>query len=357
MKKSLLVTLEYPPQIGGVAHYYSNLVNNLPAEKILVLTNEKNKLLWRIPFLGWIKSFFTIKKFVKENDIEIIMVGQILPLGTVVWLLSKWLKIPYVVFIMAMEVTYVKQYRRKQWLMKKILVEAKKIITISTYTKFEILKLISSRYQRKIEIIFPVPNIVPSKYPEAIKECCKKHKPVLLTVGRLVQRKGHDMVIKALPEILKEIPNLQYIIVGDGNYKNQLKKLVSKLNLDKQVIFTGELSDQKTASYYAIADVFIMVPREMPNRDVEGFGIVYLEANSFEKPVIGGQSGGVTDAVVDGYTGFLVEPENTSMICQAVVRLITNKDMAHKMGYQGKIRVDQEFNLKAKAQQLQNILL
>lgn len=354
MRKALLVTLEYPPQIGGVANYYANLVKHLPADKIEVLTNQRHELLAKRKFFPWIKSFFAIKKIVQEKKIEVILVGQILPLGTVAWLLNKYLKIPYIVFTHAMDVTYPQKYPRKKLLMQKIFNSAEKIITVSRFTKYEIYKLLNNRNQSKIEIITPAPNITPQRFPNA-KEIVSKEK-IILSVGRLVARKGCDAVIKSLSIILAKIPNLKYIIIGSGAYKKILLDLVTNLKLQDKIIFKEGLADEEVARYYQQCDAFIMPSRETKNKDVEGFGLVYLEANSFGKPVIAGKSGGVEDAVIDGQTGFLVEPEDTQMIAEAVIKILQDKNLADKLGQQGKSRVEEEFSWPHKAEQLEKIL-
>jgi len=261
---------------------------------------------------------------------------------------------PYIVFTHAMDITYPQKYPRKKWLMKNILNKAEKIITVSRYTKFELLKILhDNSNQRKIEIISPAPNITPQKFPVNREN---KSSKMLLSVGRLVDRKGYDMVIKAMPKILEQVSGCKYVIVGDGKYKQQLVELTKKNKLENNIIFKSKLSDQEVAQYYQNCDVFIMCSRETPDRDVEGFGLVYLEANSFGKPVIGGKSGGVEDAVVDGETGFLVEPENQDMIADAVIRLLTRPELAQKLGDQSRQRVEKDFTWQAKARQLQNIL-
>lgn len=356
MRKALLVTLEYPPQVGGVANYCSNLVKYLPTEKIEVLTNQHHELLAKRKYLPWLKSFKKIRKIVREKNIDVLIIGQVLPLGTVAWLLNKYYKIPYIVLTYAMDVTFPQRYPRKKSLMQKIFNNAEKIITISRYTKYEIYKLLNNRDQGKIEIISPAPNINPEKFPITNSQFSNKEEKIILSVGRLVARKGYDTVIKSLPIILSKIPNLKYVIIGSGEYKKTLLDLVKKLNLQDKVIFKENLSDEKVAQYYHDCDVFIMPSRETQERDVEGFGLVYLEANSFGKPVIAGKSGGVEDAVIDGQTGFLVEPEDKQMIADAAIKILNNKDLANKLGEQGKLRVNREFSWLLKAKQLEKII-
>ncbi len=190
------------------------------------------------------------------------------------------------------------------------------------------------------------------------QEIVNKHKlagrRVILTVGNLVERKGHDMVLKCLPKVLEEVPNTVYLIVGDGEQRQSLMKLVEELDLGEHVVFTGRVSDKELLQYYNACDVFIMPSREIAG-DIEGFGIVYLEANACSKPVIGGKSGGISDAVRDGVSGILVDPLNVDEIAQTLITLLTNDQLARKLGQQGRKRVEEEFSDLAMAEKLARI--
>ena len=131
--------------------------------------------------------------------------------------------------------------------------------------------------------------------------------------------------------------------MGDGPYRNKLEDLVTRHKLQDIVIFVGSVSDDDKAAYYSVADLFVMPNRELPDGDVEGFGIVYLEANAYGKPVIAGKSGGVLDAVIDGETGILVNSNNVIEIADAIIHLLENKRYGKRLGMQGKKRVEQEF--------------
>jgi phosphatidylinositol alpha-1,6-mannosyltransferase len=119
---------------------------------------------------------------------------------------------------------------------------------------------------------------------------------------------------------------------------------MKKLHLQDNVVFTGYVSEDEKAFYYNAADVFVMPNRELENGDVEGFGIVFLEANIYGKPVIGGRSGGAVDAIVDGKTGLLVNPIDIEEIASAIIRFLSNEGYAKQLGFQGRKRVERDFN-------------
>ena len=116
--------------------------------------------------------------------------------------------------------------------------------------------------------------------------------------------------------------------------------MVKRENLEDVVHFCGYIPPEELPLYYSLCDVYIMPSRELRDRgDTEGFGITYLEANACEKPVVGGRSGGVEDAIVDGVTGFLVDPLNSEDIADALIRLLGNPELSAKMGRQGRSRI------------------
>ena len=129
------------------------------------------------------------------------------------------------------------------------------------------------------------------------------------------RRKGHDRVIESMPAIIQSLPNAVYLIVGDGPERKRLEQLSSQLGMSEYVVFVGSVQGSGLLNeYYNMCDQFIMISRELPKGDAEGFGIVYLEAASAGIPVIAGNSGGVGEAVLDGVTGLLVDPESTREI-------------------------------------------
>jgi phosphatidyl-myo-inositol dimannoside synthase len=160
--------------------------------------------------------------------------------------------------------------------------------------------------------------------------------PVILTVGRLQRRKGHDMVIKAIPAIKRIFPQIKYLISVN-------------IGVPDSVVFAGRVTDEELPHYYAAYDVFIMPSREL-NGDIEGFGIVYLEAAAAGKPVIGGRSGGTDDAILDGVTGLRVDGTNSEEIAAAVIELLSDPQKAQAIGEAGYSCVAADFTWDAVAQ-------
>jgi phosphatidylinositol alpha-1,6-mannosyltransferase len=182
-----------------------------------------------------------------------------------------------------------------------------------------------------------VDHFCPQDSTELRKELKLENKQVIVSVGRLVHRKGQDHLIQALPEILKSVPDAHVLMVGQGPYLPHLKKLVARHNLNDHVSFIGRIQSAQLPQYICAGDIFAMPSRSrFFGLEVEGLGIVYLEASACGLPVIAGSSGGAPDAVLDGVTGFVVDGENNEEIAAAVIRLLNDVDGAKAMGTAGR---------------------
>jgi phosphatidylinositol alpha-1,6-mannosyltransferase len=176
---------------------------------------------------------------------------------------------------------------------------------------------------------------------------------VILSVGRLVARKGQDTVIRALPQIVAAVPSTRYVVVGSGPQERPLAELARAVGVADRVEFRGFAAEEELAGLYAAADVFAMVSRHrVAAGDVEGFGIVYLEANAAGLAVVAGRSGGVEDAVVDGQTGLLVDPESVAETGAALVHLLGDKELSARLATQGRARAARDFAPAVQAQRL-----
>ena len=182
----------------------------------------------------------------------------------------------------------------------------------SEYTK----RLCESKFKNKnVQIIHP-----PICYEDK-KIVSHEKSNVIFSLGRIEKRKGFQYVVEAMEEVLKTIPDLKYYIAGTGPYENEIKKIIDEKNLNDNVIMLGRVSEEKKDFYYRLCDYFIMPSFVIEEEaSVEGFGIVFLEANMYGKYVITTQSGGIPDAVIRGVTGDFVKTEDvdsvSSMICK-----------------------------------------
>lgn len=384
MKSTLLITLEFPPQHGGVGVYYYNVCKNLPPDKLVVLAPDtpaaaefdrhqrfsisRKKFLAkaaepkkRLPFTSLIKSFDwnrQLDQVVKKYNVELIQVGNVLPLGLAVMLYCQKKKLPFIVYTHGLDILAPQKILRKKIVLKKVLKKAKSIIANSHFTADQVVKLGIDK--EKIVIVNPCPNQIKAEVnPEQLNAVRKRFelddKKILLTVGRLVDRKGVDLVLKALPTVITKIPDLTYLVIGSGPAEKKLKSLAKQKNLGNHVQFINSVDNLQLPIFYQACDVFVMPARQI-GADVEGFGIVYLEANLFGKPVVGGRSGGVPEAIIDSQTGFLVDPNSPDDLAQVIIKLLTDDNLAHRLGLQGLRRVLDEFNWQTQTEKIKTVL-
>ncbi|MFX1396068.1 MAG: glycosyltransferase family 4 protein [Promethearchaeota archaeon] len=168
---------------------------------------------------------------------------------------------------------------------------------------------------------------------------------IILSIGRLVPRKRFDLVIRAIAKIKKKNPqiNLKYFLIGKGRELPKLKDLAEKLSIKEEIKFLGSVSHEIKYRYYKLSDIFVM-PSSIEKDSIEGFGIVFLEANYFKLPVIGTLSGGMKEAIIDEKTGFLVEPDDIDKIFEKILFLHDNPNIRKEMGEYGYNRVLKEYN-------------
>lgn len=176
--------------------------------------------------------------------------------------------------------------------------------------------------------------------------------PVLLTVARVIAEKGHDAVIRSLPLVIREIPSLRYIVVGDGPNLESLQSLAfNELGLHRNVTFIGRCPPRAVGLFYAVANAFILLSRYGPSAPVaESFGLVFLEAWAYGKPVIGSKNGAIPEVIDHEINGLLVDDAVPEEVAGAIRFLLENPEKARQMGTNGRHKVETEFNAVAMAE-------
>lgn len=341
MLKTLLLTHEYYPFPGGVARYCYNLFRHFDTNKYLVVSDHpvvvsqnniihlqlKNKFIRP----SWFFSFFKLGQIIKREGIEQIFTPNILPLGSMAYLFFKIFKIPYVISLHGLDINNALNSKPKLTLV--ILKSAKHIICNTKYTALRLQSL--DLPKNKISIIYPSLSAWAKSEPSVAdlraKYNIQADDKVLLTVARLNYRKGHDLVIKALAHLNKF--KIKYLVVGSGNELANLKQLVKQEKIEDRVIFCGTVSDQALPSFYQLADIFIMPHREIGN-DVEGFGMVFLEAASQALPIIAGNSGGVTEIFTDNLNILLIKNDDEEELGSILTKVLNNDKLLLDLGQQ-----------------------
>jgi phosphatidylinositol alpha-1,6-mannosyltransferase len=376
---ALVLAQDFPPIPGGVSVYIENLYKNWKGPAVILAPDSSesfednfpnNITVKRVPLdlrRGGIIPYLRRQIVLYTASLDILKKEKIkyvhcthIASGLVALLLKTFYSMPYVLYTYGSEITGQPGFIRSN-LAKLILKHAFHIITMSEFTKKAIMNYGISAEKVRFLAGVEIDRFSRKGSKQATKE--KYHintEPILLTVARLVEHKGIDIVIRALPEILTKYPDLLYLVIGEGTYRKYLEKLCKKLDVEKHVKFLGNIPHDKLQSeseaFYTICDLYIMVSRNINGLEAEGFGIVFLEAGLSSKACIGGNSGGIADAVLDGVTGKLVDPNDPGEVAKAVLALLDNRTTANQMGENGYKRAIQYFDWKTNVNVWENEL-
>ncbi len=350
--KLLLCTLEYPPQIGGVASYYYHLISTWPkSDSWRVLDNSHSQLCAPAGSWPWRRAFIALWKELQAAPADLVFIGQILPLGTVALLLNIIKPFTFGLFLHGMDLSFALKSPRKRFLAKLVLQKAKIIVCANSRVREILLNFLPNL---KDKVIVLHPGAMVGRADNEIKAELENRynlagKKIIFSLGRLVKRKGFDQVIKSLEKVSAK--SWLYLLAGDGPERESLHTLIAQSSVADKVVLMGALSEVEKWSCLDLCDIFITTSRDLDG-DFEGFGIVYLEANLMAKPVIAGNSGGVADAVINNLNGLLVNPEDTNEIADAITKLLQNPAEASRLGLAGRERAEKDFSWLGQATKL-----
>ena len=300
-------------------------------------------------FKKWYVSYYC-KKYIKSSNNPIII--------SATWELSEGLikhkkkySFSLITVLHGLEVTRLNSNKYDKSIPKFIqtIDHSDQVIAVSNYTKNEAISITGTQK------ITTIPNFVNTTeyFPQSISECRNKFQlhhsdKILLSLSRLVKRKGHDIVIRAIQIVKKKIPGIKYLIAGSGDfpYEKMLKKLVNDLGLQSHVHFLGYIEENKKPLLYNASDVYIMNSLDTDEQgDSEGFGITFLEANACGKPVIGTNVGGISDVIENNVNGILVKPNDANATAEAIIQLFSDQSLYQKLSGNGILRVNNQFSL------------
>ncbi len=394
----LLVTNIFPPINGGSAVVYEKLAR-YSADSELVVLAPKFHCATREELIGWdrfdqnapyqVHRLKLLRSWVVQSrsllhSVYLMLVDD-LPLRLKVllytlWLIKKhrittlcigelssmsWLGqvcrtltgVKVINYIHGEEVTADSDHRRFGDQRGRYLRKADAIVAVSDFTR----RYLMQHYAVADEKIHLITNGVdlnqftPGLRSEAlIRRYGLQGKKILLTVGRLIPRKGIDKTIEALPQVLAQQPDAHYLVVGGGPYLAELEGLVAQLGLEQHVTFAGRIAEEELVEHYRLCDLFLMPNREMPDKETEGFGLVFLEANACDKPVIAGLAGGAVEAVKHGYNGLSVDGNQVDEIAAAILTLSQDPALAQQLRSNG-LALAQQSSFAACAKRFQEV--
>ena len=375
MSKTLFITNDFPPRPGGIQTFVYEIVARFNPESVVVLASDwansnefdtgldykvvraKSKVL-----LPTKKTLSLAAQLIAEHNIDQVVFGASAPLGLLAKPLRKLGIKKIIAFTHGHEVGWAKTPLTKS-LLRRIAKDVDSLTYLTAYTKAGILKGLPKNTESKMYQLLPGVDTQlfnPSNKVAGAQiraDLGFADRPTIVSVSRLMARKGHDQLIKAIPEISKSIPGVALVIVGDGKYRKSLQKLVRKLKLTNDVYFSGKVPYADLPNWYAVGDVFAMPCRtRMANWDVEGLGIVYLEASATGLPVVAGDSGGAPEAVIPGKTGYVVGGRDSKMLIKQLIALLSDENLRVELGQNGRDWVCKDWTWDQAYQEVQSLL-
>ena len=334
----LFVTNDFGPRAGGIETFIHGLIERLPINTVTVYTSSQGDS--KDYDAKWLTDFGVkvirdrakvllptprVIRNVSKIETEVVIFGAAAPLA----LMASRLKAKKKIAITHGHEVWWAKIPPFNLAIKRIGSSVDYLTYLGAFTKKAIEGALRKEDRDKLIQIAPGidTNHFQPRDASSLKESLGlADKKVIVSVGRLVPRKGQDQLIRALPRIKKAIPNIHLLLVGRGPYLKKLEKLVDKYNLRSSVTFTGRVQYEDLPRFICVGDIFAMPARDrLFGLEVEGLGIVYLEASSCGLPVVVGNSGGAPDAVKDGITGSVVNGRRTRKIANEIIKILEGK--------------------------------
>lgn len=352
--RTLFVTNDFPPRIGGAQSYYWGVIRTLDPSEVTILApahvdaatfdathpytvvRASTSVLWPTRAM-----LHTVEQLAARDGVELIQLGHPLPAGLLGPQLKERAGLPYIVFLGGAEVTVPGAIPGVNNMLRHVLGNASMCLTVSEYTAQA-----ASRQVRDAvpaEVLRPplaVNGYVPPEpgESEALKRRFGIDGELMVCVGRLVPRKGQDMLIDALALLRHEFPNLHLALIGEGRLATRLYDRAQRRGVGERVHLTGALADAAVRDWLRAADLFASPCRSRwGGFEVEGFGLVFAEAALAGLPVVAGRSGGAPESVVDGETGAVVDGGSAERVAATLKWLLRlSPERRREMGARGR---------------------
>ena len=365
----LVVTNDFPPRVGGVQQYEWDLVRHLPPDRVSVLAPAWPG--WRehdaeagFEIERWPARFMwpladlerRVRSLARRRRAEVVLFGQGLPLPLIGPALAAD-GLPYVAMTHGYEL-WMARLLGTSAALRRALASASAVTAISEHTARAIRPVVP----RSVPFHILPPAVDTDRFSPLVDGSAVRERlglgesKVILCVSRLVPRKGQDVLIRGMEIVHRLVPEAVLVIVGDGPYAPTLRRLAADAP-PGSVVFAGPVAEDELPTHYAACDVFAMPCRSRwGGLEVEGFGIVYLEAAASGKPSVVGWSGGAPEAVADGITGWLVEGREAKAVALAIGRVLLDSDGSAAMGTAARARVQERVTWPARAAEMAGIL-
>jgi phosphatidylinositol alpha-1,6-mannosyltransferase len=364
----VLLTMDYRPHPGGIATYALETSRALTRQShnvLVIAPRQKSDAFFDVqqvfhtrrvcslPFFLELHMFAILISQTIRGNVDHVLNITWYPGALLSWVARLFGGAPYSIVTHASEImddtATIKRRLKKCLAPLKIMAlkKAHRIFAVSRFTREQILKMGAADGQ-----VVVVPNGVDAERfrpGPPLEELAQKlgvfQKKVLLTVGRLDKHKGHATVLRAMAALKAAFPDMVYLIVGQGPEERPLRGLTAEEGLRNRVYFLGSVSDEDLPRVYSLCSIFVMPTCVFSGKNdlIEGFGIAYIEAAACGKPVIGGRTGGVVDAVEEGVSGLLVEPGSVEDFQRQLEKLLRDPALCLRLGSQARSRVEAGF--------------
>lgn len=328
--KLLTITIDALPMHGGIARYTDTMCRlfgdsmHVVADLSATVGNdqEPQDAPYTLAYMSFMQErwpqWMGAVRYLQSQEVDAVFTHHVLPLGVACLMNKRRTATPYVVVLHGMDFELATRNMWKRWLTKQVLREARDVIVNSQSLQARVERFAN----RSVTLVYPPAYIQPA--PRTA------HKGIqLLSVARLVERKGIQRVLQALATDFATRSDWHYTVVGEGKYAEQIKTLISNLDLSKHVTLVEDPTQDQIQSAYQAADVFVLPTITKPG-DKEGFGMVYIEAGQFGIPSIASRTTGVDEAVIDGTTGILVDSD--TQLTQAIAQLMDDTALRAELG-------------------------
>lgn len=367
MTRTLWVSNDLPPRSGGIEQYLANLLASRPAEATRVLASpwpggpeHDATLSYRVDRIGRRPLLPTpalaraVQHAADDHGAEVVVFGASWPLGE----LGARMTQPTVAFSYGHEAGMVRVGFGP--LVRRVARANTAVTVLSNFTSSALTRWLAPH--TRVELL-PAGVDADAFHPTVdgghvrARHGIAGDRPVVVCVSRLVPRKGQDVLVECWPRVRSAVPGAHLLLVGTGPLEQKLRARVSQLGLDRDVTLTGEVAWADLPAYHAAGDLFAMPCRtRLGGLDVEGLGIVYLEAQACGKPVLAGSSGGAPEAVVDGETGRVVDGTDPGAVTTAIVQLLADPDRCRDMGRAGRRFVERRWSWPVITRRLDGLL-
>ena len=371
MRRTLIVTNDFPPRRGGIQSFVHALATRLPAGTVAVyapawqgaagfdaeqsfpVIRHPTSLMLPVPTVARRAAAVA-----REHRCDAVLFGAAAPLGLITPALRRAGITRSVALTHGHEAGWA-ALPGARGLLRRIGDEVDVMTYLGEYFRVRLARALSPQAAERMVRLAPGVDMTffrPGSGGGAVRELLGlTTQPVVTCVSRMVPRKGQDTLIKAWPRVRAEVPGAVLLLVGDGRYAPALKRLAHRLGVGGDVIFTGPVPWPELPGYYDAANVFAMPCRtRRAGLDIEGLGLVYLEASATGLPVIGGDSGGAPDAILDGESGYVVR--GVFALAARITELLTDPAKARTMGEKGLAWVDREWRWDLAAARLTALL-